>query len=144
MLIFPLNVFPWVINGLIEAWVSLNRVNRFLMQEELDWHEFYSSNIDDSERSMIVIGNGLFTWDSSEKQNCVDSTGSKDVNCPDDLLKVDRSNNMEDDGATRFGHTQPLQNINLSVYKVQKSATVISSNCYRITTIKCVRSLVNN
>lgn len=26
MLIGPLNAFPWVLNGLIEAWVSIKRV----------------------------------------------------------------------------------------------------------------------
>lgn len=30
MLISPLNAFPWVLNGLTEAWVSLKRIQRFL------------------------------------------------------------------------------------------------------------------
>lgn len=30
MLILPLNNFPWVINGLLEAKVSLDRIQRFL------------------------------------------------------------------------------------------------------------------
>lgn len=30
MLILPLNNFPWVINGLLEAKVSLERIQRFL------------------------------------------------------------------------------------------------------------------
>lgn len=30
MLISPLNAFPWVLNGLTEAWVSLRRIQRFL------------------------------------------------------------------------------------------------------------------
>lgn len=30
MLIAPLNAFPWVLNGLIEAWVSLKRIQRLL------------------------------------------------------------------------------------------------------------------
>ena len=28
MLIGPLNTFPWVLNGLIEAWVSMKRVQK--------------------------------------------------------------------------------------------------------------------
>ena len=64
MLIFPLNVFPWVINGLIEAWVSLNRVNRFLILEEQDWQEMYSPYIGDDWKepgAMVVVSNGHFT-----------------------------------------------------------------------------------
>lgn len=30
MLIGPLNTFPWVLNGLTEAWVSLRRIQRML------------------------------------------------------------------------------------------------------------------
>lgn len=30
MLIAPLNAFPWVLNGLIEAWISLKRVQSYL------------------------------------------------------------------------------------------------------------------
>lgn len=32
----PLNAFPWVLNGLIEAWVSLNRVQVYLLSVELE------------------------------------------------------------------------------------------------------------
>ena len=41
ILISPLNAFPWVINGLMEAWVSTKRVRRFLQLEELDWSKYY-------------------------------------------------------------------------------------------------------
>jgi ATP-binding cassette subfamily C (CFTR/MRP) protein 10 len=30
MLISPLNAFPWVIGGLVEAWVSLKRVRKLI------------------------------------------------------------------------------------------------------------------
>lgn len=30
MLIGPLNAFPWVLNGLVEAWISLKRVQTYL------------------------------------------------------------------------------------------------------------------
>jgi len=30
MLIGPLNAFPWVLNGLTEAWVSLKRVQQLI------------------------------------------------------------------------------------------------------------------
>jgi len=44
MLISPLNAFPWVINGLMEAWVSLKRVQEFVALQDLDLLQYYSSN----------------------------------------------------------------------------------------------------
>lgn len=41
MLISPLNAFPWVLNGLMEAWVSLNRIQAFLSLENLDLTGYY-------------------------------------------------------------------------------------------------------
>ncbi len=35
VLVSPLNAFPWVLNGLVEAWVSLGRVSQFLQLDEL-------------------------------------------------------------------------------------------------------------
>lgn len=42
-LILPLNAYPWVINGSVQAWVSLKRLNRFLFSfivREYDVHHF--------------------------------------------------------------------------------------------------------
>ena len=41
ILISPLNAFPWVLNGLVEAWVSAKRVQSFLQLEELDLNRYY-------------------------------------------------------------------------------------------------------
>ena len=42
ILIAPLNAFPWVINGLMESWVSLKRVERFLTLHELSPEDYYA------------------------------------------------------------------------------------------------------
>ena len=125
MLIFPLNVFPWVINGLIEAWVSLNRVNRFLKLEELDWQEFYNADIGDGETdsgAMIVVTDGHFTWNAKETDGHEHSLENNGALHSNDSSKREETveNNVEDDDLeTISAHTQPLENINLSVYKVQ-------------------------
>uniref|UniRef100_A0A182IX99 ABC-type xenobiotic transporter n=1 Tax=Anopheles atroparvus TaxID=41427 RepID=A0A182IX99_ANOAO len=41
MLIGPLNAFPWVLNGLAEAWVSLRRVQELLDLPEVNLAEYY-------------------------------------------------------------------------------------------------------
>ena len=48
ILISPLNAFPWVINGLMEAWVSVKRVQLFLQLEEIDWDHYYSVDYQNS------------------------------------------------------------------------------------------------
>ncbi|KAH8409549.1 hypothetical protein KR222_008401, partial [Zaprionus bogoriensis] len=42
MLIGPLNAFPWVLNGLIEAWVSLRRVQQLMDVPNLDYSSYYN------------------------------------------------------------------------------------------------------
>ena len=42
MLILPLNNFPWVINGLLEAKVSLDRIQRFLDLPNQNPKAYYS------------------------------------------------------------------------------------------------------
>ncbi|XP_057325310.1 ATP-binding cassette sub-family C member 10 [Microplitis mediator] len=42
MLIGPLNAFPWVLNGLTEAWVSVKRIQRLLDLTDLDTSTYYS------------------------------------------------------------------------------------------------------
>ena len=44
MLISPLNAFPWVINGLMEAWVSVKRVETFLQLNDLDFAKYYTNH----------------------------------------------------------------------------------------------------
>jgi ABC-type multidrug transport system fused ATPase/permease subunit len=46
ILISPLNAFPWVINGLMEAWVSTKRIQAFLKLSELDVDQYYASMAD--------------------------------------------------------------------------------------------------
>ncbi|XP_058815016.1 ATP-binding cassette sub-family C member 10 [Topomyia yanbarensis] len=41
MLIGPLNAFPWVLNGLTEAWVSLKRVQELIDLPNIDLAEYY-------------------------------------------------------------------------------------------------------
>ena len=45
MLILPLNSFPWVLNGTLEAKVSLDRIQHFLTLSNLDLNAYYSPGI---------------------------------------------------------------------------------------------------
>ncbi|TKR89661.1 hypothetical protein L596_013728 [Steinernema carpocapsae] len=61
ILIMPLNAFPWVLNGLVESWVSLKRLNRFFELKTIDLHEYYKQILD--EKQKMASKNATFSWD---------------------------------------------------------------------------------
>ncbi|XP_021347494.1 multidrug resistance-associated protein 7-like isoform X1 [Mizuhopecten yessoensis] len=63
MLISPLNAFPWVINGLMEAWVSLKRVQAYVALTDMDMRSYYKTSEDlYSAERIISIKSGRFSW----------------------------------------------------------------------------------
>ncbi|KZC08998.1 Multidrug resistance-associated protein 1 [Dufourea novaeangliae] len=58
---FPLSILPMMIGNMVQAWVSVKRINKFMNSEELD-----PSNVqhDPSESHLLHIENGSFTWDT--------------------------------------------------------------------------------
>ena len=84
MLISPLNAFPWVLNGLVEAWVSVKRVQEFMWLKELDLMDYFvnmppftdHSNLDDVEtrEPSVQIVMGKFLWPRQEGRGTTRST----------------------------------------------------------------------
>lgn len=63
-MISPLNAFPWVINGLVESYVSLKRVQRFINTQPTYLDEYYENlRIDSLD---IQINQGNFSWKSND------------------------------------------------------------------------------
>uniref|UniRef100_A0A1Q3FWR2 ABC-type glutathione-S-conjugate transporter n=2 Tax=Culex tarsalis TaxID=7177 RepID=A0A1Q3FWR2_CULTA len=60
---FPLSMLPMLISNMVQTSVSVNRINRFLNQEELD-----PDNVqhDEKESCPLVIDNGVFSWGGEE------------------------------------------------------------------------------
>lgn len=68
MLINPLNAFPWVINGLVQANVSLKRVQQFLKLENLNWLSYYTLDESLGSRStdtLVDLNHAEFSWRQS-------------------------------------------------------------------------------
>lgn len=61
MLIAPLNAFPWVLNGLTEAWVSLQRIQKFLDLEDSDLKNYFET-IPVDKKEVYSFDNGSFVW----------------------------------------------------------------------------------
>ncbi|XP_019498348.1 PREDICTED: multidrug resistance-associated protein 7 isoform X2 [Hipposideros armiger] len=63
MLILPLNNFPWVINGLLEAKVSLDRIQRFLDLPNHNPKTYYSQDPPTEPSTALELHEALFSWD---------------------------------------------------------------------------------
>lgn len=64
---YPLQMFPTVITGLIEAWESLKRIDHFLISKEFDNSNGKSD--DDSCCWAVKITDGNFKWNLSSQNN---------------------------------------------------------------------------
>uniref|UniRef100_A0A803YBS7 ATP binding cassette subfamily C member 10 n=1 Tax=Meleagris gallopavo TaxID=9103 RepID=A0A803YBS7_MELGA len=62
MLILPLNSFPWVLNGTLEAKVSLDRIQRFLELVDQDLEAYYALGSPSGTASAIDIRGADFSW----------------------------------------------------------------------------------
>uniref|UniRef100_H2ZZE6 ATP-binding cassette sub-family C member 10 n=1 Tax=Latimeria chalumnae TaxID=7897 RepID=H2ZZE6_LATCH len=62
MLILPLNSFPWVLNGTLEAKVSLDRIQRFLELSDQDLSSYYSTAGVKDAQSALELHHATFSW----------------------------------------------------------------------------------
>uniref|UniRef100_A0A7N8XI22 ATP-binding cassette, sub-family C (CFTR/MRP), member 10 n=1 Tax=Mastacembelus armatus TaxID=205130 RepID=A0A7N8XI22_9TELE len=62
MLIFPLNCFPWVLNGILEAKVSLERIQRFFRLTNQDLQAYYALLSPEDSQTSILLNQGTFSW----------------------------------------------------------------------------------
>ncbi|XP_072760187.1 multidrug resistance-associated protein 1 isoform X6 [Anoplolepis gracilipes] len=58
---FPLSMLPMMIGNIVQAYVSVKRINKFMNLEELDPNNVQH---DPSESHVLVIENGSFSWDN--------------------------------------------------------------------------------
>ncbi|KAK2583563.1 hypothetical protein KPH14_009513 [Odynerus spinipes] len=58
---FPLSMLPMMIGNIVQAYVSIKRINNFMNTEELDPNNVQH---DQSELHPLIIENGIFAWDA--------------------------------------------------------------------------------
>ncbi|XP_010013553.1 PREDICTED: multidrug resistance-associated protein 7 [Nestor notabilis] len=78
MLILPLNSFPWVLNGTLEAKVSLDRIQRFLELADQELEAYYALDSPSSTATALEMQCASFSWVSVEEETTRQplSTGS--------------------------------------------------------------------
>ncbi|KAL0266611.1 UNVERIFIED_CONTAM: hypothetical protein PYX00_009106 [Menopon gallinae] len=66
MLIAPLNAFPWILNGLTEAWVSLKRVQRFFDEKDSNLKDYFDQEPVEK-RMSYRLNDCTFNWSEEEE-----------------------------------------------------------------------------
>uniref|UniRef100_UPI00398E4D16 ATP-binding cassette sub-family C member 10 isoform X2 n=1 Tax=Pristiophorus japonicus TaxID=55135 RepID=UPI00398E4D16 len=66
MLIQPLNNFPWVLNWILQAKVSLDRIQRFLQLPDQDLSTYYKAGAPVDPDSAVELHDASFSWITSE------------------------------------------------------------------------------
>jgi ATP-binding cassette subfamily C (CFTR/MRP) protein 10 len=146
MLIGPLNAFPWVINGLVQAWVSLKRVQNYLNLENLNWLGFYTLNELSSPSPssstaaqadvVIDIKNGEFTW-KNEKQPRGDrvefdiESGSGEPVLSQINVRIRRGDLVGVIGKVGSGKSSLLHSIIAEIEKSDGKVRVSAADCSR-------------
>ncbi|XP_030051718.1 multidrug resistance-associated protein 7-like isoform X2 [Microcaecilia unicolor] len=62
MLVYPLNVFPWMVNQIVQAKVSLDRIQRFLELSDQDFDSYYSSDTSSDPDMVLELHQSTFSW----------------------------------------------------------------------------------
>ncbi|KAF8382283.1 hypothetical protein PRIPAC_71425 [Pristionchus pacificus] len=60
ILIMPLNAFPWVLNGLVEALVSLKRLSKFFALPNMDYSHLYT--LSQNPDQYLEVEDASFSW----------------------------------------------------------------------------------
>nr|XP_025044578.1 multidrug resistance-associated protein 7 [Pelodiscus sinensis] len=69
MLIFPLNNFPWVLNGVLDAKVSLDRIQRFLELSDQNLQAYYTIDGPTDPSSALEMHQSAFSWSSAKEES---------------------------------------------------------------------------
>ncbi|NXG68980.1 MRP7 protein, partial [Baryphthengus martii] len=69
MLILPLNSFPWVLNGTLEAKVSLDRIQRFLELVDQDLEAYYTLASPSGTAAAVEMRCAAFSWAPAEEES---------------------------------------------------------------------------
>jgi len=86
----PINQLPPVISDLVEATVSLKRIENYLKQPDLIESNIHYSEYDPNSEFAIKIENGNFSWGVKQHENKKDGNKSNDKN--EENIKEDNQN----------------------------------------------------
>jgi ATP-binding cassette subfamily C (CFTR/MRP) protein 10 len=134
MLIGPLNAFPWVINGLVQAWVSLKRVQNYLNLDNLSWLSYYTLNESQNQRGkieiLIEIRNGEFDWrKNSQKRQQTKNLLSSEPSLKGINLRIKKGELVGIIGKVGSGKSNLLHSIMAEIDRMDGKVHINPSEC---------------
>lgn len=69
MLILPLNNFPWILNAVLEAKVSLDRIQNFLELSDQNLDDYYSKASPSDPSSALEMHHSTFSWSPASQED---------------------------------------------------------------------------
>ncbi|KAK6642139.1 hypothetical protein RUM44_013862 [Polyplax serrata] len=124
MLIAPLNAFPWILNGLTEAWVSLTRIQRLMDAKDNNFREYFESN-PINKKDVFVLEHCSFQWETQEEKKTEEDrpgnsgeTSGQAENLVINDSDVSSSWDVETP-STSTKHHFVLENVNLTIQEGQ-------------------------
>lgn len=69
MLMMPLNIFPWMLNAVVQAKVSLDRIERFLQVPDQDVDSYYITAPASDPDLALEVRNATFSWSLPKEAN---------------------------------------------------------------------------
>jgi len=80
MLITPLNAFPWVINALIEARISLKRIEGYISLPEINFDNYYVKvSPEENDNTVLEMENASFRWKDKDYFNIEPNSDTTDT-----------------------------------------------------------------
>ncbi|XP_072319130.1 ATP-binding cassette sub-family C member 10 [Eucyclogobius newberryi] len=77
-LIVPLNAFAWVVNGVLEAKVSLDRIQKFFKLKNQDLQSHYALICPEDDQTCILLNQGTFSWQSPDQTQALNQDLDQD------------------------------------------------------------------
>ncbi|XP_077426239.1 ATP-binding cassette sub-family C member 10 isoform X2 [Vanacampus margaritifer] len=118
MLIVPLNAFPWVLNGILEAKVSLERIQRFFRLTNRNLQAHYALVWPEDNHTAVLLSRGTFSWQGPQ-------------------------GDIEAEDGAPCGRLLLLQNLNLNVRKGSLTVVVGKVGCGKSSLLAAITGELN-
>ncbi|XP_077379727.1 ATP-binding cassette sub-family C member 10 isoform X2 [Festucalex cinctus] len=118
MLIVPLNAFPWVLNGILEAKVSLERIQRFFRLPNRNLQAYYALVWPEDNNTAVLLSQGTFSWQGPQ-------------------------GDVEAEDGAPSGPLLLLQNLNLTVRKGSLTVVVGKVGCGKSSLLAAITGELN-
>jgi len=118
----PLNLLPMVLGQVIDAWGSVQRIQEFLLQEEM----VEDMTIDTTGDDAIRLESASFTWEKSHKEESEKSEKDKKDKTKDSQVQTPQHEPSGDDTSTLVEEREPfkLQDLSFGVKRNELVAVI--------------------